>query len=365
MPKLIPIRVMIVEDSQTVREFLEHLIAADPRLEVVASVDSGEACLKLLDEVKPDVISMDIRLPGMNGVETTQRVMSQRPTPIVAVSANVDADELKISMSALRAGALAVVEKPVHQTHESYDTLAKKLCTQLAIMSQVKVIRQRAKNRAPAQSLGQPGAGLATPAVTGPAPNSHPRMIGMVASPGGPRAWEFVLADLPADFPLPILLVQHISASFHRGFVDWLARICSMPVQQADEGRVPAPGQIYVAPSEQHLLLRHGCMVLDHGPPVCAQRHSWTVLLESMAQDLGSRAAGVVLTGMGDDGAAGLAAIRAAGGMTIAEHESTAVVNGMPAAAIKLGAACEIQTLDQIGKRLLQLAARPNASQAK
>src|SRR6266446_689606 len=137
------IRVMIVEDSLVVREFLQYLIGNDPRLEVAAVVDNAEKALRMLERVSPDVISMDIRLPGMNGLEATKRIMATKPTPIVVVSASVGSDELNISMNALRAGALAVVEKPVGTTHEDYAALSERLCTQLAIMSQVRVIRQR------------------------------------------------------------------------------------------------------------------------------------------------------------------------------------------------------------------------------
>src|SRR5437870_4888091 len=137
------IRVMIVEDSRVVREFLAHLIGADPRLEVAAAVASAEEALRLLERVSPDVISMDIRLPGMNGFEATQQIMARKPTPIVVVSASVEAEDLKVSMNALRAGALAVVEKPVGLSHQDYESLASRLCTQLVLMSQVKVIRQR------------------------------------------------------------------------------------------------------------------------------------------------------------------------------------------------------------------------------
>src|SRR5580693_8774798 len=137
------IRVMIVEDSRPVREMLEYIIGNDPRLEVAASVGSAEEALRKLHKISPDVISMDIRLPGMNGFEATQRIMAEKPTPIVVVSASVESEELKISMNALRAGALSVMEKPVSTSHQDYAALAERLCTQLVIMSEVRVIRQR------------------------------------------------------------------------------------------------------------------------------------------------------------------------------------------------------------------------------
>src|SRR5882724_13186134 len=137
------IRVLIVEDSAVIREYLEHIIGQDPRLQIVGSVGSAEESLRILDRAAPDVISMDIRLPGMNGFEATQRIMSERPTPIVVVSASVEREDLRITMNALQAGALTVLEKPVGSSSAEYEALAERLCTQLAIMSQVKVVRRR------------------------------------------------------------------------------------------------------------------------------------------------------------------------------------------------------------------------------
>src|SRR5258708_22203835 len=176
------IRVMIVEDSRPVREMLEYIIGNDLRLEIAASVGSAEEALRKLHEVSPDVISMDIRLPGMNGFEATQRIMAERPTPIVVVSASVESADLQITMNALQAGALTVLEKPVGTTSADYEALAERLCTQLAIMSQVKVVRRHGAAR-PAQ---RPEAALA------PLPGTC-RMLGIVSSTGGPTALAHLL----------------------------------------------------------------------------------------------------------------------------------------------------------------------------
>ena len=347
------IRVMIVEDSLVVREFLRYIIGRDPRLVVAAAVASAEEALRILHEVSPDVISMDIRLPGMNGFEATQRIMAEKPTPIVVVSASVEAEDLKVSMNALRAGALAVVEKPVGTNHASYEALASRLCTQLAIMSRVRVIRQRYR---PEITVG----GVKPPRPNRERPSRQPvspTMMGIVASTGGPDALVKVLSKLPREFPLPVLLVQHITASFLRGFVSWLDDQCTMAVSVAGEGEVPASGKVYVAPEDCHLLVDRGRLRLETSAPVCAQRPSGSVLFRSMARDQGSRALAVLLTGMGEDGAEGMKEIHAAGGYTIAEDESTAVVYGMPAAAVRLGAVSESLPLQAIAPRLLELVA--------
>ena len=355
------VRVMIVEDSRVVREFLTYLIGRDPRLEVAAAVDSGEEALRILDRVSPDVISMDIRLPGMNGFEATQQIMARKPTPIVVVSASVEAEDLKISMNALRAGALAVVEKPAGTSHPEYEALATRLCTQLFIMSQVKVIRHRIDRgltftKEEGKRMEESAKICSSHSPFRQSPSSF-RMLGLVASTGGPSALTKLLAGLPQKFPVPILLVQHITASFLDGFVSWLGTVIPFSVRLAREGEVPAAGIVYLPPVDRHLEVEGGCLRLTQRDPVCLQRPSGSVLFQSMARDLGSSALGVLLTGMGEDGAEGLNEIRERGGYTIAEDESTAIVYGMPAAAVRLGGVCELLPLHEIAPRIVEMVA--------
>lgn len=350
---------MIIEDSGVVRQFLEHLISQDPRLEVAGSAGSAEEALRILDRASPDVISMDIRLPGMNGFEATRRIMADRPTPIVVVSASVESEDLQITMNALKAGALSVVEKPVGCTHEDYESLAERLCTQLAIMSQVKVVRQRMpRHPRPAEAPERTAAACPAMPAGGPGPEWMPgvyRWLGIAASTGGPNALLEILNGLGPRFPLPILLVQHMSAPFLEGFASWLSSMCPFQAAIARDGECPAGGRIHLAPEDRHLRLDAGLLRLGRSEPVCAQRPSATVLFQSMARFDASRSLGVVLTGMGEDGAEGLLELRRAGGYTITEDESTAVVYGMPAAAARLGAACESLPLPEIAPRILQL----------
>ena len=338
------IRVLIVEDSRVIRQFLEHIIARDPRLEIAAAVETAEEALQIIDRVSPDVISMDIRLPGMNGFEATQRIMRERPTPVVVVSASVERPDLQITMNALRAGALTVLEKPTGVSSDQYESLAERLCTQLAIMSQVKVVRRRFETRA-----------------TGPverrvAPRlAQCRVLGLVSSTGGPSALAHLLNGLGAGFPLPILLVQHIAASFLEGFAAWLEVICPFAVEIVRDRTLALPGRIYVAAPDHHLRTANGSVRVDQSQPVCAQRPSGTVLFDSMASTFGREALGVLLTGMGEDGAEGLLRLRQSGGHTIAEDESTAVVYGMPGEAMRLGAVAESLPLPAIAPRILEL----------
>jgi two-component system chemotaxis response regulator CheB len=345
---------MIVEDSPTVREYLCQAVSADPRLTLVAQCESAEQALSSLDRAAPDVISMDLHLSHMCGLEATRRIMETRPTPIVIVSRSVNSNELDLTMDALRAGAVAAIEKPCQQQTESLADSAARICRELAVMSQVRVVRQRFnQQRRPA---------LTTPPIlarrTGAAPGPHnyrPTMIGIVASTGGPPALVKVLASIGADFAMPILLVQHMTPGFHSGFVSWLDRTSPQTVVEARHGEQPEAGHVYVAPTDQHLMVRDNCLAIVDRPPVCGHHSSGTVLLSSMADSLGFEAAGVVLTGMGEDGAEGLRAIRCAGGFTIAEHASTAVVNGMPEAARALDGACISLPLDLIGPAIRSL----------
>lgn len=342
------IRVMIVEDSLVVRELLKHIIGGDARFEVVAAVESAEQCLQVLESEAPDVISLDIRLPGMNGLDATLQIMSRRPTPIVVVAAQVDDDELNIAMNALRAGALSVVEKPVGVTHVEFETLAAKLCTQLAIMSQVRVVRQGGNRGLTFGSAVPPPKSEVRPGSYG--------MLGIAASTGGPQALVQVLSGLGEGFPLPILLVQHITSSFLDGFVTWLSGATPFQVRIAEEDEMPEPGRVYVAPIERHLALVHHRLAILDTPGVCNQKPSGTVLFKSMARELGKKGIGVVLTGMGADGSDGLLEMHRAGGYTLAEDASTCVVFGMPAAAAKLGAVREMLPLPAIAPRLRDLA---------
>lgn len=342
------IRVLIVEDSLVVRELLKHIVGSDARFEVVGAVESAEEALTLLDVVSPDVISLDIRLPGMNGLDATLQIMARRPTPIVVVAAQVDDDELNIAMNALRAGALAVVEKPVGVTNEAFESMAARLCTQLAIMSQVKVMPQRI-DRGLRFGTSEP------PLPARKAGGSY-SVVGIVSSTGGPQALTRLLGALGPGFPLPILLVQHITSSFLEGFVSWLSGVTPFDVRIGRDGETPEAGRIYMPSADRHLVMEGGRLALIDTPPVCSQKPSGSVLLSSLSKEAGRRGVGIVLTGMGADGADGLLDMHKAGAHTIGEDESTCTVFGMPAAAAKLGATREMLPLGAIAPRLKELA---------
>ncbi|CAO4143939.1 Protein-glutamate methylesterase/protein-glutamine glutaminase [Methylorubrum aminovorans] len=351
-------RVLVVEDSLVVRILLTHIIGRDPRLELAGAVESGEAALAAIETVRPDVISMDIRLPGIDGLETTRRIMASRPTPIVVIADSVEDSSLKISMNALRAGALSVVEKPVATTNDGYEAVAGQICTQLRIMAAVPVIRRRpigaewsARKAAPAPEL---------PLLS--EPGAAPSVLAVAASTGGPPALAKVIGGLAADFPLPVLLVQHMGAAFMDGFASWLDGVVPLAVGVARDGQTIQPGHVYVAPGDRHLELgASGMLRVSDAAPVGGQRPAATVLFRSVARQAGAQGIGVLLTGMGEDGAQGLLDMRKAGAATVAEHESSAVVYGMPAAAVRLNAAARVLPVDQVAPHLVRLAQRKPA----
>jgi two-component system, chemotaxis family, protein-glutamate methylesterase/glutaminase len=346
---------MLVEDSPTVRTLLCHIVDQDRRLSLAAVCASAEEAIESIDTVDPDVISMDIRLPGMDGIEATRRIMADHPTPIVVVADAVHDAALAIAMNALKAGALSVVEKPTGLGAESYASIADTIATQLYIMSQVPVIRQRSigEGLKRARDTHNGETGLA---------RAQPRLIGIAASTGGPPALAAVLGALPAHFPIPILVVQHMGASFMEGFAHWLDGQTPLKVQLAQHNELPRPGLVHVAPGDRHMTLdAQGRIRISTEAPIASQRPAATLLFQSLAKHLGSKAAGVILTGMGEDGAKGLLELKNAGGYTIAEDASTAVVHGMPAVAAKIGAARAVLPLDQIGQRLMQLGEEAHA----
>ncbi|MGC8781187.1 MAG: chemotaxis-specific protein-glutamate methyltransferase CheB [Anaerolineae bacterium] len=336
------IRVLIVEDSPTLRMLLKTVLESDPEIAVIGMATSGEEGVRQALALKPDLITMDVHLPGMDGFTATRRIMEQQPTPIVIVSSSVDHHEVMTTFNAIQAGALDVLRKPTSIDHPDFAALRERLITTVKLMAEVKVIRRYRSPMAARGAGERPQAGR---------PYS---LVAIGASTGGPAALNAILKELPAGFPLPVLVVQHMTAGFTAGLVSWLQLESRLTVKVAEDGENLRPGTVYVAPDDTHLVVAaRGVVGLSKAPPVSHVRPSATVLFESVARVYGGDAIGVLLTGMGDDGAVGLRAMRERGALTIVQDEATSAVYGMPKAAVELGAAGQVLPLPQIPGAIL------------
>jgi two-component system chemotaxis response regulator CheB len=330
------IRVLVVEDSGVARELIKHILSSDPEIRIIGTAGDGEEALKFVAKDKPDVITMDIIMPNMDGFEATRRIMESQPIPIVMVTATLVQEEVNRTWQAVEAGAVAVLEKP---RYPCTDEEAARLIQTVKLMSQVKLVR-RWKSR-PTVPQPQPTEPRRSVVVQkDKPPRKDVAAVVMGASTGGPQALHQILSRLPADFPVPILLVQHISPGFTVGFVQWLNRAVPLEVRLPVHGDRAQAGKVYVAPDGHHMKIdKFMRILLTKEDPVGGIRPSVSCLFRSATEALGAGALGILLTGMGRDGAEELAEMKNQGATTIIQDEESCVVYGMPGEAAKLGAA--------------------------
>lgn len=340
-----PLRVLVVEDSITVLAHIREVLAAHGDIEVVGEAHDGAQAVALCQRLRPDVVSMDMMLPGMDGQAATEAIMAHCPTPILIVSSSTNRGELLRTYEALAAGAVEVLEKP--DANAPAGEWERRYVTLLRLVARIRVI-----THVRARLGGRPAAGLAAQA-----PTPARALLALGASTGGPGALMKVLQSMPAPAPLPVLIVMHINAVFSRGFAEWLDAQTPHRVRYAQGGERlrDLAGQVVLAPPDVHLVLRAGVLELSHAPPRHSCRPSVDVLFESLAAENGPGTAAALLTGMGRDGAQGLLEIRRAGGATLAQDEASSMVYGMPREAAQLGAAERILPLSDIGPALMGL----------
>ena len=342
------IRVLVVDDSRTVRQRLIEILGTDPDIQVVGQAADGLRAIELVMQLRPDVITLDIAMPDMSGLQVTEHVMAHQPTPILVVSSSFNRGELFNTYGALAAGAVDVLEKP----HPDDLEWERRFVAAVRMVSKIKVITH------PRARLGELGR-TRDPShpVTRVDPLLVPRPIDVVAigaSTGGPGALATVLGAISAPFPLPILVILHIDAQFAGAFAEWLGQQTRLPVRLAQDGELieHAAGEVRLAPSDVHLAVQARRIRLVTSAPRNHCRPSVDVLFESLAAEAPLRAAACLLTGMGRDGATGLLAIRRAGGYTIAQDEATSVIYGMPREAVLLGGVDRELPLGDIGPLL-------------
>jgi len=335
-------KILVVDDSSTTRLMMTQLINRTPDMIVIGEATDGQEAVRLAGELHPDAILMDVIMPHLDGLEATREIMQLHPVPIVLVSASYDSTEADVAFKAIKAGALTVLRKPGLGAQNDEIT---HLLSTLRAMSSVHVIHHRSQNTAP------------RPIPSAPVVMAErPQVVAIAASTGGPAALSEILSNLPAHFGLPVIIVQHITTDFIPSLVGWLNHLCKLPVQVARQGETVSPGVVYIAAGGAHLRVStHHTFVMNTTPQTARFMPSCDILLESVARAYGNRAVGMVLTGMGDDGARGLLAMAQAGAFTIAQDESTSTVFGMPGEAVRLGAARQVLPLSKIAPILTSL----------
>ena len=342
-------KILIVDDSATQRQVLREMLAHDPDFQVVGEAADGLEALDMCHRLQPDLVTMDIQMPRMNGYEAIRRIMSETPRPVVVLTSSFSDRMLGISFKALDSGALMVLGKPASLSMPVEEK--GRLLGQLKAMAGVKVVGRR-WNR------------LDHPKVHRPPLNAFPRtgggqveLICLGASTGGPPAVQGILQKLSPESTPPIALVQHINLGFVDSLARWLSETTGFKVESAKMGVRLQPGKVILAPEKRHLTVVKGGMVrLVDADPVDGHRPSVTALFRSAAV-YGSSAVGVLLTGMGRDGAQGLLEMKNAGAWTIAQDQKTSVVYGMPGEAVALGGAEEVLPLGSIAERITKLCA--------
>ncbi len=338
------VRVLIVDDSPVARDVLKSVLEADAGIRVVGMAATGREAVELTAQLKPDLVTMDLVMPGMDGMEATQHIMARHPTPILFFSAFFGHDGLYSRSDALAAGALDIVEKPTQILDPRWQTAAGTLVQKVKSLARVTVVTHMY------------GAPARQPASAQRKPRTATAVVAIGASTGGPRLLDELLSALPADYSPAVVVVQHMAEGFMHGWLGALRQRCALPLKVAESGDLLQSGRVLFAPPSAHLtVLSGGRTRIDDSKPVGGFCPSVDITFMTIARVYGARAAGVLLTGMGTDGAAGLLAIRRAGGTTMVQDEASCVVFGMPRAAINLDAAQQVLPPARLIRSLLAL----------
>lgn len=350
------IRVLVVDDSPVIREFLVRILSSDSELQVIGSAGNGEEALEAVKHKKPDVITMDIRMPKMNGMEATRLIMETYPTPIVIVSGSLEAEEAA-SFRAIEAGALAVLQRPTGFDHPDHEATACEMVRTVKLMSEVKVVRRwtHTRKKTSFSTLSATETKLNGTSVAAAA-HKEIKSIAIGASTGGPVVLQQILSGLPKDYSIPVLITQHIAAGFVGGFTEWLTQSTGFQTSVAVHKEQLLCGRAYVAPDGFQMgVSKDNRIWLSGDEPENGMRPSVSYLFRSVANVFGRAAVGVLLTGMGKDGADELKLMKEKGAMTIAQDEDSSIVHGMPGSAINLDAVTHVLSPNEITATLVKL----------
>ncbi len=356
------IRVMVVDDSPLVRKIASDILNADPAITVVATAATAEFALQKLERDRPDVVTMDIEMPGMGGLGAIREIMSRRPTPVIVLSAHAMRGA-ELTLQALEAGAVEFVMKPAVSLSGGVDGVAAELIQKVRSAAGIRLSprpiatdqpQAAAAPQAPIPSLGTTRAG------------GRYSLVAIGTSTGGPVALKTVLSGLPADFPLPVLVVQHMPPVFTNAFAQRLDSCCALRVKEAEDGDSVVAGRVLIAPGDYHMAVCRTAtsarVVLHQREPVSGHRPSVDVLMHSVAREYGGRALGVIMTGMGRDGADGFHELHQAGGYVVAQDRDSSVIFGMNREVVIAGDADAVVSVDRIAAALLEGAAASVAS---
>jgi two-component system chemotaxis response regulator CheB len=344
------IRLLIVEDSRTVQQALVEIFNSDPDIQVVGTANDGDEAVNAVMTLKPDVVTMDVNMPGLDGFGATRAIMASCPVPIVIVTGKMDPKESATLFQVMKAGALMVIAKPAAPGHPDHEDSVRELIRGVKLMSEIKVVR-RVFPKDVTEAVFHPPL-----QVTPVGPATRIGIVAIGASTGGPPLLQLILSSLPADFSVPVVIVQHMAKGFTENFVNWLNESSRLQVELATSGMQMFPGHAYVAPDGyQTRVGPDNRLILVEGELENGQRPSVSVLFRSIASIYGSQAVGVLLTGMGKDGAAELKTLREKGGVTIAQNRESSIVFGMPGEAIRINAADYILAPEEITTVLTKL----------
>jgi len=336
-------KVLIVDDSPTVREYLSYIINRDVNLKVVGMAGDGEEAIKLVKMNDPDVVIMDIQMPKMDGYEATRQIMQKHPVPIVIVSAGLNTKDVTNSFRAMQAGAVAALKKPQGPGHLESEGITAKLVQTVKLMSEVKVVR-----RIPQYQKTETSARLPSKVEVRRLP-ARIEIVAIGVSTGGPPVIRTILSKLTKNFPVPILIVQHIAAGFLQGMVEWLDKETPLSVQIPKNGDRARSGNVYFAPEGYHMgITGGGEIVFSSAAPENGVKPSVSYLFCSVTRAFGEKAVGVILTGMGKDGVLELKEMKDRGAITVAQDKESSIIHGMPGDAIKIGAATHVLSPEEI-----------------
>lgn len=342
------VHVLVVDDSALMRKLIPQMLAADESIDVVGTAMDGSFCLRKIEELKPTVVTLDLEMPGMNGIDTLKEIMRRHPVPVIVFSSH-STEGASVTMKALGLGAFDFVTKPKDASAHMAET-ARELIAKVKAAADCR-LRPRPMPGTPPK-----------PAKASAAAGSPTKIVGIGVSTGGPQAMEFLLSQLPGDFAGAIVVVQHMPDGFTEMFARRLDEVCPLRVKEAQSGDLLQPGRVLICPGNRHIKVKRlplgDIVVLGDEPHVNGHRPSAEVLLRSLAVEFKTLAVGVLMTGMGDDGAEGLGVVKKEGGMTIAQNEESCVVYGMPKAAIERGYAIRVVALDVMASTLQAICGR-------